>query len=407
MGQIVKQSNTDVVIVSACRTPIGKIRGALSCKRPDDLLALVLKEATLRAKIPQGDISEVIAGCSNQAGEDNRNIARMAVLLAGLPYEIPALTVNRLCASGLEAVVQATRSIQCGDNQVVVACGVESMSRAPWAFAKPELPFASGAPKVYDTALGWRFENQRLKERFPLETMGKTAENLADKYKIARSQQDEFALLSHQRAISSQKNRNFDKELVAVPIYKKGIEVGQVTKDEGPRADSSLLKLAALKPVFKKSGTVTAGNSSTLNDGAAAVLLTSKEYAKTHGLTILARIRSFAAVGVDPRVMGIGPVPATRKALKSVGMEVKDLDAIELNEAFAAQALAVIEELKLDTNRVNQNGGAIALGHPLGCTGVRILNTLLNVLEQTKKTVGLATLCVGVGQGLSMIIEKE
>jgi len=397
----------DAVIVSACRTPIGKIRGALSYFRPDDLLAIVFKEAVARSGIMSNDFDEAIAGCANQAGEDNRNIARMALLLANLPQKISASTVNRLCASGLEAIVQAARAIRLKEARVVLAGGVENMSRAPWVMGKPEVSFPSGAPSVYDSALGWRFPNPKMAALFPLESMGETAENVAEQFKIARKEQDEFALRSHLNAIMAQNSHFFNKEIVAVRYLQKNGSDLLIDKDEGPRADTSLLKLSALPPVFRKNGTVTAGNSSTLNDGAAALVLTSREFARTHGLKILAKFCSMGAFGVDPRLMGIGPVSSTKIALERAGLRVEDLDVVELNEAFAAQSLAVIKELKIDLAKVNQRGGSIALGHPLGCSGARLMTTLLRVLEDTEGALGLATLCVGVGQGLSVIIERE
>lgn len=397
---------SEVVIVSACRTPIGKIRGSLSLVRPDDLLALTLKECLKRAQLPAQEIGEIFVGCANQAGEDNRNVARMSSLLAGFPETIPALTVNRLCASGLEAIIQAARAIALGDLHVAIAGGVESMTRAPWVMGKSDSAFPSGEPAIFDSSLGWRFPNPALAKIFPLDPMGVTAENVAEKYRISRADQDEFALHSHQKALAAQQTGLFNGEIVAVPLPQKVGPALIVSLDEGPRADSSLKKLAALTPAFRSDGTVTAGNSSTLNDGAAALLLASREYAEAHGLPILARLRSWASAGVDPRIMGIGPVPATEKALAKIGARVADLDLIELNEAFAAQSLAVIRELSLPESRVNISGGAIALGHPLGCSGARIVTTLLFGMKTRRATLGLASLCVGVGQGLSLIVEK-
>lgn len=400
-------SPRDPVLVAACRTPIGRLRGALSAVRPDDLLALVYEEALRRAGLSGEEVDEAYAGCANQAGEDNRNVARMAVLLAGLPEAVPAVTVNRLCASGLEAVVQASRAIRTGDVEVALAGGTESMTRAPWSMAKPDAGFPTGAPALFDTALGWRFPNPKMAALFPLEQMGETAENLVDEHHISREDQDRFAFESHQKAVRAEEQGFFDKERVPVEIpQKKGAPV-VVTQDEGPRADTSLEKLATLKPAFRKGGSVTAGNSSSLNDGAAALVVTSRAFAEANGLKVLAAVRGVASAGVSPRTMGIGPVPATRKVLERLGLTVSDLDAVELNEAFAAQSLAVIRSLELDEAKVNQHGGAIALGHPLGCSGARILTTLLSVLERKGGTLGLATLCVGVGQGLSVVIEKE
>jgi 3-oxoadipyl-CoA thiolase len=381
----------EAVIVDAVRTPVGRIRGLLSPIRPDDLGALVIKELMGRNPAAK-EVEEVFFGCANQAGEDNRNVARMALLLAGLPAEVPGVTLNRLCASGLEAAVQAARAIRLGDMELCVAGGVESMTRAPWAVAKPTDGFAGGPLQSYDTALGWRFPNPRLAERFPLESMGETAENVAEKYRVPREKQDEFALRSHQLALKGK----FEAELVPV---------GEVVRDEGPRADTSLEKLAKLKPAFRPGGTVTAGNSSSLNDGAAALLLASARKAQELGLRPLARVVASASAGVDPRFMGMGPVPATRKALAKAGLSVRDLDLVELNEAFAAQALAVISELELDASKVNVDGGAIALGHPLGMSGARILGHLAHALRRRGGRYGLATLCVGVGQGVSVIIE--
>jgi 3-oxoadipyl-CoA thiolase len=381
----------DAVIVDAVRTPVGRIRGALSKVRPDDLAALVI-EKLLERNPAAREIEEVFFGCANQAGEDNRNVARMALLLAGLPEQVPGVTVNRLCASGLDAAVQASRAIRLEDMELCIAGGVESMTRAPWAVAKPADGFAAGSLQSYDTALGWRFPNPRLAARFPLESMGETAENIAVKYRVPREKQDEFALRSHRLALAGK----FEREL---------IPVGEVARDEGPRADTSLEKLAKLKPAFREGGTVTAGNSSSLNDGAAALLLASARKAKELGLRPLARIVASASAGVDPRYMGLGPIPATQKALARAGISLRQIDLVELNEAFAAQALAVISELHLDPERVNVDGGAIALGHPLGMSGARILGHLVHALRLRGGRYGLATLCVGVGQGASVIIE--
>ena len=381
----------DPVILSACRTPIGKHKGALSSCRPDDLLATVLKEAVSRSQVASHQIDECFAGCANQAGEDNRNVARMSVLLAGLPNTLPAATVNRLCASGLEAIVQASRAIQTQDAQVVLAGGVESMSRAPIVQDK-----LTGA--TFDSSLGWRFKNPKLETLFPLESMGETAENIAEKYQIIRSEQDLFAFTSHQKAVHAQKNGYFDAELLRLP---------ELSQDEGPRPEASLEKLASLKTIFRQNGSVTAGNSSSLNDGASALVLASPTFAQTHSLKPLGRILGVASIGLDPRYMGLGPLFSTQKLLKKLGLSIHNLDLIELNEAFAVQALAVIRELNLDPSQVNISGGALALGHPLGCSGARIVTTLLYNLRRTQKRIGLATLCVGVGQGLSIIIENN
>jgi 3-oxoadipyl-CoA thiolase len=403
--------DSDPVIVSACRTPIGKLRGALSSVRADDLLALAVAEAVKRAGIPGDAVDEVYAGCANQAGEDNRNVARMATLLAGLPQSVPAVTVNRLCASGLEAVVQAARQIRVGEAQVVVASGVENMSRAPWVMAKPDGGFPTGAPAVFDTSLGWRFPNPRMEKLFPLEQMGETAENLVDEMKISRADQDAFALRSHQRAVAAQKAGAFSREILAVEIPQKKGDAVKVTVDEGPREDTTLDALAKLKPAFRKDGSVTAGNSSSLNDGAAALVVTSRAFAKAHGLKILGVVRGSGSAGVSPRTMGIGPVPAVNKLLSRTKLALKDVDFLELNEAFAAQSLAVVRQLGLSESdveaKVNVRGGAIALGHPLGCSGARITTTLLSILDDHKAKLGIATLCVGVGQGLAVLIERE
>ena len=404
----------DAFILSAVRTPVGRYRGALASVRPDDLAGFAIAALVSRAglnpasssRLPAIPIDEVVLGCANQAGEDNRNVARMATLLAGLPDEVPAVTVNRLCGSGLEAVVQAARQIATGDAELVIAGGVESMTRAPWALGKPSEAFAGGPQVLFDTSLGWRFPNPRLAARFPLEQMGETAENVAQRYRVSRQDQDAFALESHQRALTAQKAGYFEAELVAVEVpQKKGAPPQRVSTDEGPRADTSLEKLAQLKPVFREGGTVTAGNSSPLNDGAAVLLLGTAERAKELGLEPMARLVASASAGVDPRVMGIGPVPATRKALARAGWKAASLDLIELNEAFAAQSLACLRELELDPARVNVNGGAIALGHPLGASGARILTTLVHEMRRRQAKRGLATMCIGVGQGIAALVE--
>jgi len=397
--------------VDALRTPVGKLRGQLSSVRPDDLAAFAVRSLLERVGGGVGPLlDEVILGCANQAGEDNRNVARMAVLLAGLPEHVPGVTVNRLCASGLEAVAQAARAIKVGEADLVVAGGVESMTRAPWTVAKPSEGYAGGSLQSWDTALGWRFPNPRLLARFPLESMGETAENVAAHYRISRRAQDEFALHSHRKALAASESGALKAEMLPVPLgelaaeRKKG-EARLIEGDEGPRADTSLEKLAALKPVFREGGTVTAGNSSSLNDGAAALLLASGAKARELGLQPLARVVASASAGVDPREMGMGPVPATRKALARAALSAKDLALVELNEAFAAQALAVISELQLDPERVNSDGGAIAIGHPLGMSGARLLTHLVHSLRARGGGLGLATLCVGVGQGLSVVVE--
>ncbi len=397
----------DVFLIEPVRTPIGKYGGILSSVRPDDMAALVIAEVVRRTGIPPEAVEEVIMGCANQAGEDNRNVARMALLLAGLPYSVPGVTVNRLCASGLEAVIEGIRAIRTGEAEVVIAGGVESMSRAPYVFPKNvsgKAPY--GNLIAYDTALGWRFPNPRMERLFPLESMGETAENLAERYRISREEQDAYALRSHQRAVAAQDACVFAEEIVPVPVERARGETTLVDRDEGPRRDTSLEKLAALPPVFRPGGTVTAGNSSSLNDGAAALLLASETAVHRYGLRPLARYVSSAAVGVDPRYMGIGPVPATQKALQRSGLRLEDIELVELNEAFAAQVLACLREMPIEPERLNVHGGAIALGHPLGMSGARLVGTLIRSLHRYKARYGLATLCVGVGQGVALIVER-
>lgn len=388
----------DALIVDAVRTPIGRHRGALRDVRPDDLAAVALEALVRRTKLRPEQVDEVFLGCANQAGEDNRNVARMAVLLAGFPHSVPAATVNRLCGSGMEAVIQACRMIRLGEAEVVIAGGVESMTRAPWSMPKPSEGFPSGKWEVYDTALGWRYPNRRLAELFPLEQMGETAENVAERWKIDRADQDRFALASHQKAVAAQREGRFADEIAEV-------KAASVSADEGPRTDTSLEKLGRLQAVFRANGSVTAGNSATLNDGASAVLLMSERAAKERGLIPLARFVSSGDAGVDPRCMGIGPVPASKKALKLAGWTSSDLDLVELNEAFASQALACIRDLDLDPSKVNVNGGGIALGHPLGSSGSRILTTLVHEMKRRRVKRGLATMCIGVGQGIAMTVE--
>lgn len=396
----------DAWIVDAVRTPIGKHRGALKDVRPDDLAAGVLKALVQRSGLPPDRVEEVYLGCANQAGEDNRNVARMAVLLAGLPQSVPAATVNRLCGSGLEAVLQGCRMIRLGEADVVLAGGVESMTRAPWSMPKPPEGFPTGKWELYDTSLGWRYPNPRLAAQFPLEQMGETAENVAERWKLSREEQDAFALASHQKAVAAQRAGRFAAELVPVEVpQRKGPPVA-VAADEGPREDTSLEKLASLKPAFREGGTVTAGNSSTLNDGAAAVLLMSDRALKDLGREPLARFAGAGTAGVDPRIMGIGPVPASRKALAAAGWSAGGLDLVELNEAFASQSLACVRDLGLDPARVNVNGGAIALGHPLGSSGARILTTLVHELKRRGGARGLATMCIGVGQGIALAVAR-
>jgi len=400
----------DAVLVDAIRTPIGALGGALAAVRPDDLAALAIRTIVERNALNPALVDEVYLGCANQAGEDNRNVARMAVLLAGLPVEVPAVTLNRLCASGLAAVNTAARAIRAGEGDIFIAGGVESMSRAPYSLPKAAQAFPFGNLTAYDTALGWRYPNPRMEELYGTEAMGETAENIADMTGISRAQQDAFAVESHRRAIAAIDAGIFAEEIIPVPIPQKKGEPLLVTTDERPRRDTSLESLARLRPAFRKDGSVTAGNSSGLNDGAAAVLVMSAERAAALGLKPLARVVSAAAAGVPPRIMGMGPVPATRKALERAGLQVADLGLVELNEAFAVQSLAVMGELGLAPEITNVNGGAIALGHPLGCSGARILTTLLHEMKRRaphakRPFYGLATLCVGVGQGEATIIE--
>jgi acetyl-CoA C-acetyltransferase/3-oxo-5,6-didehydrosuberyl-CoA/3-oxoadipyl-CoA thiolase len=394
------------VIVEAVRTPIGSYGGVLKSARPDDLAALVIKSVVERSKIDPSVIEDVNFGAANQAGEDNRNVARMAVLLAGLPESIPGCTVNRLCASGLEAVNIAARMIEGGMGDVFVAGGVESMTRAPFVMLKGENAFQRGNPEMFDTTIGWRFTNPRLAERYYPYSMGETAENVARKYSISREDQDRFALGSQQRTKKAVANARFDDEIVPVEVpQKKGPPI-LVRQDEHPRPDTTLEVLARLKPAFAKDGSVTAGNSSGINDGATALLLVEEETARKLGLKPLARLGASATAGVDPGCMGMGPVPATRKVLKRSGLSVRDIDIIELNEAFAAQSLACIRELGIGDANINPNGGAIALGHPLGCSGARLVTTMVHEMKRTEARRGLATLCVGVGQGVATIVER-
>jgi 3-oxoadipyl-CoA thiolase len=385
------------VILSGVRTPVGRYGGALSGVRPDDLGALVIREAVRRAGVEPAEIEDVYFGCANQAGEDNRNVARMASLLAGLPDSVPGITVNRLCASGLSAIVSACHAIAAGEGDLYVAGGVESMSRAPFVFGKPEHGFPRGDRTVYDTTLGWRFPNPRMEEMFPLESMGETGENVAERYGISREEQDAFGLQSQRRWAAADEEGRFADELVAV---------GEAGRDEHPRPDTDASKLAALKPAFREGGTITAGNSAGINDGAAAVVIATEEKARQLGAEPLGTFLGAAVAGVDPRVMGIGPIPAVRKALARAGVEVSELDLVELNEAFGSQSLVVIRELGLDPEKVNVNGGAIALGHPLGMTGARLVVTLLHELRRRGGRYGLATLCVGVGQGQAALFER-
>jgi 3-oxoadipyl-CoA thiolase len=379
------------------RTPVGRYGGVLAGERPDDLAALVIGEAVSRAGVPAEQIEDVWFGAANQAGEDNRNVARMAALLAGLPDSVAGVTVNRLCASGLAAVVGACHAVVAGDGDLFVAGGVESMSRAPLVMAKPETPFPRGNRTVWDTTLGWRFPNPRLEAMFPLESMGETGENVAEQYGVSREEQDAFALQSQRRWAEADAAGRFADELVAV---------GEAVRDEHPRPDTSEEKLAGLNPAFREGGTVTAGNSSGINDGAAALVIASEEKARDLGIEPLGAFVGSAVAGVDPRVMGIGPVPAVRKLLERSGVSVENIDLVELNEAFASQSLVVIRELGLDPEKVNVNGGAIALGHPLGMSGARLVVTLLHELRRRGGHYGLATLCVGVGQGQAALFER-
>jgi acetyl-CoA C-acetyltransferase len=385
------------VVVSAVRTPIGRYGGALAGVRPDDLAAVAIAAAVERAGVDGAAIDDVYLGCANQAGEDNRNVARMAALLAGLPDSVPGVTLNRLCASGLSAVVSACHAVIAGDVGLAVAGGVESMSRAPLVMAKPEAAFPRGNQTVWDTTLGWRFPNPRLEELFPLESMGETGENVAERYGVSREDQDAFALRSQERWSAANAASRFADELVPV---------GEVGVDEHPRPQTNAAALAGLKPAFREDGTVTAGNASGINDGAAALVIASEEVASELGHEPLGAFVGSAVAGVDPRVMGIGPIPAVRKLFERTGITAADLDLVELNEAFASQSVAVIRDLGLDEEKVNVNGGAIALGHPLGMSGARLVVSLLHELRRRGGRYGLATLCVGVGQGVAALFER-
>jgi acetyl-CoA acyltransferase len=412
-------------IVGAVRTPIGRHGGALSSVRPDDLGALVLEALMERTRVSPEEVEDVYFGCANQAGEDNRNVARMSLLLAGFPESVSGATVNRLCGSGLEAVANAARAVMLGEAEVYIGGGVESMSRAPWAMPKPERAFPTGHTTIYDTTLGWRFVNPRMEKMGHTDSLGMTAENLAEEryhlsseeqrpeelartYDISREKQDRFALGSHRKALAAIDEKRFREEIVAVTVKSGKGATTVVEADEGPRRETTLEKLGKLKAAFKEDGSVTAGNSSSLNDGAAAVMVVSKDYAQRHALQPMAKIRSIGVAGVPPRVMGIGPVPATRKALERAGITLEEVGLIELNEAFAAQSLAVLYEWGMDPDdeRLNPNGGAIALGHPLGASGARILTTLVHEMGRRPDVrYGLATMCIGVGQGIAMVVE--
>ena len=411
----------EAVIVEAVRTPIGRHGGALAAVRPDDLAALVVKEAVARTGIEPDLIEDVYMGCVNQAGEDNRNVARMAALLAGFPFSVTGVTVNRICASGLDAINQAARAIKCDEGDIFVAGGVESMSRAPWSVPKATRAYPWGNVTMYDTTIGWRFPNPKMEEMFPLEGMGQTAENIYDETKISREEQDVFALESQRRAAAAIESGRFKDEIVPVSVPQRKRPPLVVDTDEHPRIEidadgkvqltTSAEKLAKLRPAFRADGTVTAGNASGINDGAAALLLMSEEKAQELGLEPMARWVASAVAGVSPRTMGYGPIPATRKVMQRTGLTIDDMDLIELNEAFAVQSLACIKELGLDMAKVNVNGGAVALGHPLGCTGARLLVTLLHEMRRRaaageRMRYGLATLCVGVGQGCATIVER-
>ncbi len=421
MGDTSTLGLREVVFVEAVRTPVGRHGGALAKARPDDLAALVIKEVIDRAGIEPDLVEDVVMGCTNQAGEDNRDVARMALLLAGLPFSVGGVTLNRLCASGLDAINQAARAIKCGEGDVFIAGGVESMSRAPWSVPKTESAFPWGNLTMYDTTIGWRYPNPKMEQIFPLEGMGQTAENIYDETGISREEQDAFALESQRRAAAAIEAGRFKDEIVPVPIPQRKGPPLLVDTDEHPRIEidadgrvrmaTSAEALAKLRPAFRQGGTVTAGNSSGVNDGAAALLLMSGAKAKELGLRPLGRWVASAVAGVSPRTMGYGPIPATRKVMARTGLTVDDIDLIELNEAFAVQALACIKELGLDMEKTNVNGGAVALGHPLGCTGARLMVTLLHEMKRRaaageRMRYGLATLCVGVGQGCATLVER-
>jgi len=394
----------EALIIDAVRTPIGRYGGALAGARPDDLAARVVEAAVQRTGLDPSSVDEVFMGATNQAGEDNRNVARMAVLLAGLPVEVPGVTVNRLCASGLEAVVQASRALRLGEGSLMLAGGVESMTRAPLVGLKPDRGYPRGGTELVDTTIGWRFTNPNMTHS--TEGMGETGENVAERYGVSRSDQDAFALESHRRAVAAAEAGRFDDELVTVDVPQPKGEPLTVHADEGPRPDTTAERLAGLKPIFRDGGTVTAGNSSSLNDGAACLVVGSEETARELGRDPLARLVSSAPAGVDPAYMGIGPVPSSRKALERAGLTIDDIDLVEINEAFASQALASARELGIDLDKLNVNGGAIALGHPLGMSGARLIGTLAHELRRRGLRYGLATLCIGVGQGLAAVIEN-
>ena len=406
MTRDVQRPIRDAWIVEAVRTPIGRYGGALASVRSDDLAAAAIRAVVDRSGIDPGLIEDVILGCANQAGEDNRNVARMAVLLAGLPVEIGGLTVNRLCGSGLQAINSAAHAIAVGDGDVFIGGGVESMTRAPYVMAKPEAAFDRGDREMFDSTLGWRFINPAFAALHYPYSMGETAENVADRWEVDREAQDAFALASQQKAIAAIEAGRFDDQIVPITVPSKKGDPVTVSRDEPPRADTSAEALARLRPAFRDGGSVTAGNSSGINDGASAVLVVEAERARSLGLNPLARVVSTAVAGVDPAIMGYGPVPATRKALQRAGIEAGDLDLIELNEAFASQSIVCINELGLNPARVNVNGGAIALGHPLGMSGSRLITMLTHELRRTSGRYGLATMCIGVGQGIATVVEQ-
>jgi acetyl-CoA C-acetyltransferase len=393
----------EAVIVATARTPMGRYGGQLKDVRPDDLAAIVLREVCERAHVKPAEVGDVILGCANQAGEDNRNIARMALLLAGFPVEVPGQTVNRLCGSGMQAAITAAREIQTGAADIMIAGGVESMTRAPWSMPKPDGAFPRGPQTAYDTALGWRFVNPKMAELYGTLQMGETAERVAQKYEVSREDQDAFALRSHQRAVAAQESGRLAEEIVPVDVQQRKGEAVRLTTDEGPRPDTSLEALGKLRPAFAAKGSVTAGNSSPLNDGATALLLMSASRAKERGLQPLARLVSAASAGVHPDYMGMGPVPSSLKALERAGVQPSDLGVVELNEAFASQSLACMRLLGLDEEKVNVNGGAIALGHPLGSSGARLVSTLVREMAHRNAEYGLATMCIGVGQGIATV----
>jgi len=395
----------EAVIVEALRTPMGRHGGILKDIRTDDLAAYIIAKLVAKTGINKDEIEDVYFGCTNQAGEDSRNVARNASLLAGLPYTVPGATVNRLCGSGLEAINQAGRAVETNHGDLFIAGGVESMTRGPWVMAKPASAFQRGDVQMYDSSLGWRFPNKRMAELYSLINNGETAENVAEKYQISREDQDKLALASHQKALQAQQDGRLKDEIVPLETVQRGKTIIH-DKDEGPRADTTLEILAGLRAVFRKAGSVTAGNSSPLSDGAAALLVATPEKAEALKLKPLARIVASASAGVHPNYMGIGPIPASQKAMKRAGLTIDQIDLVELNEAFASQVLACARELDIDLNKLNVNGGAIALGHPLGCSGARMMTTLIHEMKKRGSHYGLATMCVGVGQGIATIVER-